>query len=69
MILGWSLVVRDGPGSAPDVLKCLKHPGRSGAVREALQSGANPALSGCTPCVICNSSGSSVSRPGQSGTL
>ena len=74
--LGWSLVVRDGPGSAPDVLKCLKHPGRSGAVREALQSGANPALSGCnrvlsvthpgSPCVVRVSS---VSRPGQSGTF
>ena len=30
VILGWSLVVRDGPGSAPDVLKCLKHPGQCG---------------------------------------
>ena len=76
VILGWSLVVWDGPGSAPDVSKCLKHPGRSGAVREALQSGANPALSGCnrvlsvthpgSPCVVRVSS---VSRPGQSGTF
>ena len=52
----WSGVILGGPGSAPDVLKCLRHPGRSGAVREALQS-ANPALSGYKPCVIRSSSG------------
>ena len=59
MILGWSLVVRDGPGSAPDVLECLKHPGwfgklcNPGSIRhhpgvKRVQSVTHPG----SPCVV-----------------
>ena len=60
---GWSGV---GPGCfkilkmsgiGPGCFKMFKTSGRSGAVREALQSGANPALSGCKPYTIRTSSG------------
>ena len=50
----------------------LKTSGAVGAVCEALQSGANPALSGCShvlsvtrPGSLCVVRVSSVSRPGQ----